>query len=75
MYEGNCGYLLVDGLVYFCSNLLLSSVYLLCIFIRRAQDAAEWDGRLSGCFILRVTDYLRFRLASLVMTAPPSPHH
>ena len=57
-FFGMTGYLLAVGLVYFRSNLLLSSVYLLCIFIRRALDAADqWGAHLSGCFMLTVTDF------------------
>ena len=40
-FFGMTGDLLAVGLVYFCSNLLLSSVNLLCIFIHRALDAAD----------------------------------
>ena len=59
---GMTGDLLVVGLVYFCSNLLLRSVDLLCIFIHRALDAADqWGGPwaqdianiiLSSCYCL-----------------------
>ena len=57
-FFGMTGYLLKVSLVYFCSNLLLSSVYLLCIFIHRALYAADqWGGHFSGCFMLRVTKF------------------
>ena len=55
---GMTGYILAVGLVYFYSNLLLSSMYLPCIFIHRALDAAaQRCGHLSRCFMLRVTAF------------------